>query len=126
MSELRPKTLPPSMRSKRRYLVFEIISENPVEYKDFIDVMWKSTMNFIGELGLSETQIRVLKNLYDKKSQRGVIKCKHDVVEKVRASLSLIQIIGESRAIIHIVGVTGTIKSARNKYLAMRDLGSYK
>ena len=124
--ESRPKILPPSLRSKTRYIVFEIISDSPIEYKDFIDALWNSTTHFLGELLTADSQLRVLRNLYDNKSQRGVIKCRHDMVEHVRTSLSMISIISEIRVVIKIDGVTGTIKSARNRYLGMRDLRSYK
>ncbi|MFH0836608.1 MAG: Rpp14/Pop5 family protein [Candidatus Aenigmatarchaeota archaeon] len=123
--EPRPKTLPPSMRTKGRYLIFEVISENPIEYQEIRDSFWNSITNFLGELGTSEAHPVVLKNLYDIKSQRGVIKCRHDMIEQVRTSLSLITMVGESRAVVRIDGVTGTIKSARNKYLGMRDLRSF-
>ncbi len=126
MEESRPKTLPPSLRDKGRYIVFEIISENPLEYRDFLEAFWNSMVMFLGELGSSDCQARILKNLYDQKSQRGVIRCKHDMVEHVRSSLSMITMIGESRVLIRIQGVTGTIKAATNKYLAMRDLRSFK
>ncbi len=126
MDESRPKTLPPSLRTKGRYIVFEILSENPVEYKDFTDALWNSLTSFLGEVGTADSQVRVLRNLYDSKSQRGVIRCGHDMVEHVRTGLSLISMIGESRVVIKVSGVTGTIKSARNKYLGMRDLRSYK
>ncbi len=121
-----PKILPPSLRSKKRYIVFEIISENPVEYENFRDALWNSMTNFLGELGASGAQLRILKNLYDPKSQRGVLKCSHDMVEQIRTGLSLIAIVGETRVVIKVDGVTGTIKSARNKYLGMRDLRSFK
>lgn len=115
MSE--PKILPPSMRQQKRYIVFEVISESPVTYGDIISSVWTSMLNFLGELGSSETRVWFVAGLYDDKTQRGVIRCRHDSVEKVRSVLSLIQIIGESRSIVKIIGVTGTIKAAKKKYL---------
>lgn len=112
-----PKILPPSMRQQKRYIVFEVISENPVMYNDIISSVWNSMLGFLGELGSSEARIWFVTGLYDDKTQRGVIRCRHDSVEKVRAVLSLVQIIGESRSILKIIGVTGTIKAAKNKYL---------
>ena len=112
-----PKMLPPSLRSHKRYIVFEIISEQPVKYEDLVDTVWSQMMNFLGELESAEAKMWLVQNLYDASKQRGVIKCKHDYVEHIRAVLSLIQIISESKCLIKILGVTGTIKSAKNKYL---------
>ncbi len=123
MSE--PRILPPTMRPTKRYIAFEIISEKPVQYGDFANAVWVSMLNFLGELGSSQTMVWFVHNLYDEKTQKGLVKCAHDSVEKVRASLSLIHMIGETRAIIKIMGVTGTIKSARTKYLSIKDLRNF-
>ena len=45
-----PKLLPPSMRSHKRYVVFEIISEKPVDYNDFVSAFWATFLNFMGRL----------------------------------------------------------------------------
>jgi len=123
--EKRPKKLPPSLRTKRRYIVFEIISEHPMEYSDFVNAVWASLLNFLGEATTSDARIWIIQNLYDLKNHRGVIRCKHDSVEQVRAALTLIQMVGETKAVIKILGVTGTIKSAKGKYLGFRDLRDF-
>ena len=120
-----PKLLPPSLRSHKRYVISEIISDNPITYSDLVNTIWNSMLNFLGELESSEAMIWSIQNLYDEKSQKGVIKCRHDFVESIRAILSLIQTAGETKVIIKVLGVTGTIKSARNKYLLSKDLRNF-
>lgn len=123
--EKKPKKLPPSMRTKRRYIIFEILSEQPVDYNDIVSSVWNALLGFLGESVTSEARIWIIQNLYDIKNQRGVIRCKHDSVEHVRASLALIQMIGETKSIVKILGVTGTIKAAKSKYLGFRDLRDF-
>ncbi len=120
-----PKPLPPSLRDHKRYVVFEAISENKIEYGDFVNAVWDSMLNFLGELEASKAKIWFIKNLYDENNQRGIIRCGNNYVEHIRTVLSLIHMIGEKRVAIKILGVTGTIKSARNKYLATMDLRSF-
>jgi ribonuclease P/MRP protein subunit POP5 len=120
-----PKFLPPSLRSHKRYVVFEVTSDNPVAYNELINAIWNSALNFLGELEASNSMLWSIQNLYDEKSQRGVLKCRHDFVENIRVILSLIQTVGETKAIIKVLGVTGTIKSARNKYLLSKDLRNF-
>ncbi len=120
-----PKLLPPTLRPTNRYIAFEIISEQPIQYNEFITAVWTSSFNFLGELGSSDTKVWFVHNLYDEKTQKGLLKCTHDAVEKVRVILSLIQMVGETRSIVKIMGVTGTIKSARTKYLSIKDLRSF-
>ncbi len=117
-----PKILPPTLRERERYLVFEVISESPIDYKDLSRAMWFSIISFIGESGAGESQARLIKNLYNPKKQQGVIRCRHDMTEKVRASVALVRKIGSINAIIRVLGITGTIKSAKNKYLGYTDL----
>ena len=73
--------------------------------------------NFLGEKEIAHAKIWIIKNLFDENNKRGVIRCSHTHVEHSRVVLSLIQFIGESRATIKVVGVTGTIKSANAKYM---------
>ena len=120
-----PKMLPPSLRSQKRYLVFEVVSEQPVVYGDIVSAVWSSMLSFLGELGSSSAKLWFIHNIYDDRNQIGVIKCSHDSVEHVRAALSLIQVVGETKCVIKIIGVTGTIKSAKAKYLAKDSLRSF-
>jgi len=120
-----PKILPPTLRSHKRYIVFDVISEQPIVYGELVNSIWDSMFNFLGELGVSESHLWFIHNLYDEKNQRCVIKCRHDAVEKIRVMLSLIQIIGEVKCVINILGVTGTIKSAKSKYFSEKNLKNF-
>ena len=113
-----PKILPPALRSQKRYIAFEAISDQPIKYEDLAGAILGSALGFLGELNASEAKIWIIQNLYDAASQRGVVKCSHTYVEHMRAALSLITFAGESKAVVRIMGVTGTIKSARLKYLS--------
>ena len=109
--------MPPTLRSQKRYIVFEVISESKITYNELVGAIWNSMLSFLGELGSSEARTWIVQNLYKEDEQKCVIKCRHDYVEQVRAVLSLIQMVGETKATIRILGVTGTIKSAKTKYL---------
>ena len=114
---MEPKTIPPALRTKKRYIVYRIISEKPVEFKDFVEALWNSSFALFGESGTSETKMWNIANLYDDKNQSGVIKCEHISVEKMRAAISAVQVVGEIRAAVKVIGVTGTLKNAQLKYL---------
>src|SRR3989338_1591105 len=114
-----PKSM---IAGKKRYLYFEIKCESAVEFVDFVNVFWNSAMSFIGELGSAKAAIWIVKDLWDQKQQKGVIKCSHTFVEKIRLVLSLISRVGDQRVIISVLGVSGTLNSARAKIMSMRDL----
>src|SRR3989344_4746496 len=103
----KPNPLPPTLRPTVRYIVFQVISENKIKYDDINIAAWGGMLSFLGEFGSSDVKLWFLKELYDEGRQMCVVKCRHDYVEQVRAVLSLVQIVGETRATLHILGVTG-------------------
>ena len=114
---MEPKFLPSSMRQPKRYVVFEVVSEHSIEYQDLVSAVWNSTLALLGEASASEARPWFIVNLYNTATQKGVLKCAHNMVEQMRTALSLIAIVGESRSIVRIIGVTGTINAAQEKYL---------
>jgi len=104
------------MRPKKRYVIFEIISESPVEFKDFSVAAWNSLLSSLGEESAAEARIWIIPNLYDARKQKGVLRCGNAHVESVRGALAMISMVGESRSIVRGIGITGTIKSAKEKY----------
>lgn len=114
---MKPNTLPPTLRETPRYMVFEIISKRQISLIEFVDSLWQSSLLLFGEHGVSQFSIWVPSNLYDEKKARGVVKCSHDSVENVRAALSAIKDIRGDAAVIHVLGTTGTILSAKKKFL---------
>jgi len=115
MKQKRLKTLLPTLREKNRYISFRIISEEPVNYSDLEAAVWNQFMDFYGEYGVSKMSLWLMKNLYNKKNQIGVIRCNNKSVQKVIACLGLISRLGDNRLIFKILKVSGTIKGLKLK-----------
>ena len=49
--------LPPSLRGRRRYLVFELISEREIDKKSLLKEIWDSVYSLYGDAGASESRI---------------------------------------------------------------------
>jgi len=126
MVKEKPAFLPPSLRPSRRYIVYEVVSDEPVDYNELMNSMWYNILEFLGELKGSELDIWIMKNLYDSSTQTGLIRCNHDQVEFIRAALAMIQEVGETKAIVRVKSVTGTIKSAKKNYLGFTDLTDFE
>ncbi len=121
----RPKHLPPTLRGRKRYMAFQVISENDVLIDDLTNSIWHSLLNFLGEYGVARAGVWISKNNYDANKKMGLISCNHTSVEHVRTALALIQRIGDSRAIIKVLGVSGTIRAAKAKFFGEVDLQSF-
>ena len=112
----RPKILPSSLRENKRYIVGKIISDDKITYEQFSTEVKRIFIEVLGEYDYSMARVWIIKNLYDYENRRFIIQCNHKYTEKIRFSLALIKMIEESNVIISVLGVTGTIKSAKLKF----------
>ena len=107
------KPILPTLREKKRYLAFEIISKSKI--KDFSSVsgaIWSSSLSFMGEIGAAKAGIWVLADKYDSNAQKGIIKVGHKHVNELKASLALIDKIENQDVIIRSSKVSGILKKA--------------
>ncbi len=113
------KPLLPSLRERKRYLAFEIISESPIlDFKAVERAIQDKSLEFLGILGCAEAGIMVLNDKYNPENQRGLIRVSHTSVDKLRASLMMIEKIEDKNVIVRSVGVSGILKKAKNNYIA--------
>ncbi len=108
------KGLPPSLKSKKRYIAFELISENSrVSMESFTKALVNNMLSLFGETSTANCGI----NLEIFNGKRGIIRCSRDAVDKVIIALTLINSIGDVRVVPLTIGVSGTIKKCKKKYL---------
>lgn len=118
MSE-RPKTLPPTLRDKKRYIAFQIMGERKFKSREIKNAMWEAFLRVLGELGTAEAKPWFIK--FDEKTQTGILRCDRKHVERVRLALTLMTQINGSNVIVKTLGVSGTIKRLKMKFL--REFG---
>jgi len=112
-------TLLPTLREKRRYVYFEVVSEVKFKKAEIEGAIFDSIVNLFGEHGFSLMNPKLMD--FDENEQIGVIKCARAEAQRVKASLALVNKIGEMQAAIHVKGISGTLKKLRNKYLNVKD-----
>jgi ribonuclease P/MRP protein subunit POP5 len=112
------KAVLPTLKQKKRYVVFEVVSESPIEsYEPIRDSIWQGCHSFLGELGMAEAGIRLLDDEFDPKKQRGIIKVNHKHVDRLGSALMMIQKIGRNNAIVRTIGVSGILDKAEERYI---------
>ncbi|HUU77865.1 MAG TPA: RNase P subunit p30 family protein [candidate division Zixibacteria bacterium] len=96
---------------RQRYLLFEILSEKPIEItqKQFEEYLWESFTNLFGSVGSSRAGLFIIK--FNPEKNYGILRCSHLALNALRASLATINQINDIKVIIHIMKVSGTIKS---------------
>jgi ribonuclease P/MRP protein subunit POP5 len=112
------KPVLPSLREKKRYLVFEVISKQKIQnFKEVSQAIQNSALMFLGQLGMAKAGTIILKDKWNKDMQRGIIKVNHKEVDNLRAALTFTERIEGKEVIVRSVGVSGILKKAENKYL---------
>ena len=118
MVKTKLKPILPSLREKKRYLVFEVISKEKIDDIDAVSsAISKASLRFLGQFGSAKAGIIVLNNKWDAQKQRGIMKISHKHVDDVKASLVFAKKIGNSEVIIRSLGVSGILKKAENNFL---------
>jgi len=94
------------------------INNNQASKKDVFNAIWDSILRLFGEYGASKTDLRLID--YDLENKRAILRCSHEALPLVKASIPCITRIGGRPAAAHIELVSGTLKSLRKKLLYMQ------
>ncbi len=111
------KAVLPSLREKKRYLAFEIISQYKFDFMTVKNAILSSCQLFLGQLGMAKAGIIVLADNFDNKKQKGLIRVNNKYINELKASLALINKINNKNIIIKSLGVSGILKKAYDKYI---------
>lgn len=111
--------IPPSLRERNRYIAFELISSVKFSRGDVVKALWASVLRFLGEYGASKTSFWVME--WDEEKQNGIIKVNNKCVDEVRSALTLLKEINNVSVIYHTLGVSGTVKKTRKKFLSKKE-----
>lgn len=112
------KPIKPALKTKKRYLAFEIISKEKItDFNLISSEIWAKTSSYLGEKELAQAHMVVLKDTWNENSQKGIIKINHTYVDKLKSALCLLDSINKIPAILTTRGVSGILKKAKAKYI---------
>lgn len=106
------KTLP-ILRDKKRYIAFEIISARNVNRQELTSEITNSIVSLFGDVGASE----INPALMSFGGRFGILRCAREKTLEARAGLACINNIGGMRLSIMVMGISGTIKGATEKFI---------
>ena len=98
---------------RRRYIAVRIDSERTFDERDFYDAVWTSILRLFGEYGASQTELTLIE--YDQETKQAILRCSHKALDLVKASIVAVTEIENESATLHIVLVSGTLKSLRSR-----------
>jgi len=112
------KSLLPSLKEKKRYLVFEAIPVNSklnIKQSLLNSVMTK-IKNLLGVFESAKAGIMPIE--FNKSTNKGIIRVNNQYVDKVKSTLLFINEIESQQVIIRSVGISGMINKAKTKFKA--------
>lgn len=111
------------MRNKKRYLAFEVRSQKPLTREDVISLVGGAMGEMYGACGASRADLWVVKVWQCGENViKGILRCNRDEVDTVRSALPIINRFKGGRVVVHTLGVSGTIKAAKRKFVKKFNL----
>ncbi len=109
------KTIP-TLREKKRYLAFKIISENTINRGELTRELLDSICQLFGDKGESE----INPSLMAYNGRYGILRCQKDRTTDTRAALACINRVRGGSVSIMVLGISGTVKGAMEKFIQQR------
>ena len=100
-------------RLKRRYLALALDSHETFGSSEFMDAVWAAVSKLYGEYGASRAALSLID--YNGERKSAVIRTVHTALEMVRTALASITKICNKPAAVHVLAVSGTLKTLHHK-----------
>ncbi|MEW6294928.1 MAG: Rpp14/Pop5 family protein [Candidatus Diapherotrites archaeon] len=104
--------IPLSLRDRKRYIVFELISDKKLSGKELNFSLNKLFLQLYGEIGFSKMNLSLIK--FNEENGKGILRCRHSFLEEAKAGIMFLSNkANEIKLIPRIVRVTGTARKAK-------------
>ncbi|MBT4936134.1 hypothetical protein HOL21_00655 [Candidatus Woesearchaeota archaeon] len=100
----------PSLRQKKRYIVWKIVSDKDFTVQDIQSAVESALTSFLGQLGLAKASPLFLKEKCNNKTF--IIKVNHKYVDECKSAIILIKKIKNMPVLLTSVTTSGTLKKA--------------
>ncbi|MCX9011727.1 MAG: ribonuclease P [Candidatus Methanoperedens sp.] len=103
----------PTLRDKKRYIAFEITSEHTITRHEMSEEIHSSIGSLFGDAGASEINA----GLVSFEREYGILRCAREKTTQARAALACINKLRGARVSVLVLGISGTIKGAMEKFI---------
>lgn len=95
------------MREKKRYLQFEVISEERLDFGPISDAIWASFLGLFGTYGAAKAGLMVLRERFE--GEKGIAKVSVKHVDELKMALMMIRNIDGKQVMFRTRKVSGII-----------------
>ena len=117
MSSIKMKPLLPSLKEKKRYIVFEVLAQASVHQHDVHEAITNALYHVSGVHGLAEAGMQFIPERWNAAQQRGVLRVSTVGTDMVKSAFPFIQTVGRKKAIVRSLSTSG-ILGKTEKYMA--------
>lgn len=107
-------------QKKRRYVVFQLEGAEGLNQQAVRKALWGVLLQFLGELGVSKLEPELIE--WQPEGGKGVVRVSHRGVDEFRVSLCLLRKVEDKDVLPMVLGVSGTLRKARTKFLGCSSL----
>jgi len=111
------KPLMPSLREKKRYLAYELVSSESFDAVEISKAIMDNAKEFLGDFGMAKAGIIPMNDQTNIEKQRGILRVANKELNSVKASFVFLRNISSKNVILRSVGASGVLKKAQQKYL---------
>ena len=105
------KTILPSLKEKKRYIGFEVVSDDNFKFDDIKKAIEKMILKMFGEKGYAKAGIMFVDV---NKQNKGVVKTNNKELTNTRAALTMINEINGKKTIVKCTNMSGILRKAKN------------
>ncbi len=103
--------IPPTLREKKRYILFELICDNKLETNDVAYALNDAFLSLFGSFGSARVSAKLIE--WDKEQNRGILKCERSAKEHAIAALQFVREVKDSTVVPRVLLVSGTLRKLR-------------
>ena len=103
----RIKAVLPSLREKKRYLAFEVISKAKVSFSEASEAVLNEMLLLNGQLGTAQAGIFVPE--FNAETQKGIIRVNHKCTDSLKSALAMIKEVNSRPVIVRSLKASGAI-----------------
>ena len=104
----------PSLKEKKRYLVYEVLSEDNFSYNDVKDSVISGFKELFGLDGLSKAGL----NFLEYNENKGIVRVSAKGLDMLKASFCFVRKINKQDVVLRSIGVSGILKKARTNFMS--------
>lgn len=104
--------IPPTLRGKKRYVKFSLISDTALNEKDVWHSLRETVFSLFGDFGSASLKIWPVK-WYAQKNE-GILRCSLEGMQSAKLAVIFVQSVGGKKVVPLVISVSGSVRKLKN------------